>query len=294
MHDQRTSSWFAVLRPNTHSIILTRILLGTVLLAVPAQAQSLFGARLFTDATLTTPGLVGSYVNRSLESVTATDDWRVTQVISGTRIDTNIAFTTGTWGRRADVGITGGSEANWDYFSVQWDGYLQVTQAGQRFATASDDGSRMWIDLDQNGAFEPEELLINCWGRAQGLSIRERTVGLPVGAYPIRIQYYELGGANEFYLVSSTWMPRPFVPSAGNPRQAIRVIVLNFEPRIPSEGNRRLWEVFGWNDPRRLVQQFEADLEWMTGGAIDVQIVEWRELDEFPLFTEGLRYTPEQ
>jgi hypothetical protein len=29
-------------------------------------------------------------------------------------------------GHPAEVGLTGGTDANWDYFSVQWDGYLQV------------------------------------------------------------------------------------------------------------------------------------------------------------------------
>ncbi len=138
-----------------------------------------------------------------------------------------------------------------------------------------------------------DELLNNGWGRGQGVTVRRTFQTIPAGTYRIRIQYYEISGGNEFHLVSSSWVPRQFVASAGNPRQIVRAIVLNFEPRIPSEGNRKLWEVFGWTDPRVLARQFEADLEFMTGGAIDVQIVDWRDLNEFPMFSDGFRYSPD-
>lgn len=252
------------------------------------------GADVFSDSSLAAPGLVGSYVDSSLDSVTAADDWRSSQTICGTRIDTDFARGTAGWGARAEVGVTGGTDADWDHFSVQWDGYLKVTESGQRFATASDDGSRMWIDVDRNGVFGPDELLNNGWGRIQGLTVGERSPPLLAGVVPIRIQYCERSGENRFHLVSSSWVPRQFAPSVGNPRQTVRALVLNFDPRIPSEGNRRLWEIFGWNDPRMLARQFEADLEFATGGAIDVQIVQWRDLDEFPLFSDGFRYSPDQ
>lgn len=248
----------------------------------------------FTTAALTTPGLVGSYVNQSLAAVTAPADWRVTQAISGTRTDATLAFTTGNWGSRAAVGVTGGSDADWVNFSVQWDGFLQVTQPGDRVATASDDGSRMWIDLDHDGIFEADELSDNGWGKVQGTRIADRSVALPAGVHPIRIQYYEIGGQNEFHLARTRWVPQQFVPVAGNPQQVVRAIVLNFEPRIPGMGNKRLWEALGWNDPRRLAAQFEADIEFMTGGAIDVQIVESRHFEEFPLFGDGFRFSPDE
>jgi len=262
--------------------------------AGPVSGGPLTGAAVFTDAGLTTPGLTGSYVDRSLESVTAGADWRTSQVICGTRVDTNFARTTGDWGERAEVGVTGGSDENWDDFSVQWDGFLLVTEAGQRVATASDDGSRMWLDLDHDGTFAPDELLDNGWGGSQAVAVADRSGPLPAGACRVRIQYCEISGDNEFHLCSSSWVPRQFAPDQGNPRQTVRVVVLNFEPRIPSEGNRRLWEVFGWNDPRMLASQCQKDIAFMTGGAVAVEIVEWRDLDEFPLFTDGFRYAPDQ
>jgi hypothetical protein len=248
---------------------------------------------LFTDGTFTTPGLAGTYFNRCLQGVTDASDWRTTQVMAGTRIDTSLDFTTGSWGRRASVGITGGSDADWEAFSVQWDGYVQVTQAGQRLATASDDGSRMWIDLNHDGAFGPDELLVNGWGRAQSLTGGSRSPALPLGNYPIRIQYYEAGGENALALVASPFIPRQFVPSPDNPRQVVKAIVLNFDPRVPSEGGKRLHSVFGWGDPHDMVVQFERDLEFATGGAIDIQVVEFRDLDDFPDQVDGYRPTPD-
>ena len=52
------------------------------------------GAKLFTDVTLATPGLVGSYIDRSLRDVAAEGDWRESQTVAGTRVDLNLSFTT--------------------------------------------------------------------------------------------------------------------------------------------------------------------------------------------------------
>ncbi len=84
----------------------------------------------------------------------------------------------------------------------------------QRLATESDDGSRMWIDLNQDGVFEDQELFDNGWGQGHAATSGERTPGLPEGTYPIRIQYYELGGDNTFSLDGSSYIPRQFVASS--------------------------------------------------------------------------------
>lgn len=92
----------------------------------------------------------------------------------------------------------------------------------------------------------------------------------------------------------SSFEPPTFEATATNPVQEVRVVVLNFEPTVPSHDNRKLWEVFGWNDPRELSEGFIADVESASGGAIDYQIVDWRDLNEFPIFTDGFRYTADQ
>jgi hypothetical protein len=92
----------------------------------------------------------------------------------------------------------------------------------------------------------------------------------------------------------STYVPPPITITPTNPVQTVRVIVLNFEPTVPSMGNQTLWEIFNWNDPRDLAAGFVSDVETASGGAIDYQIVEWRDLNEFPIFTDGFRYTADQ
>ena len=87
--------------------------------------------------------------------------------------------------------------------------------------------------------------------------------------------------------------PPNFVASATNLVIRPRVLVLNFSPRIASEGNKLLWEVFGWHDPRQLAAGFIRDLSYVSSGAVVPEIVEWRDLDEFPAFEDGFRYAPE-
>src|SRR5207253_7738270 len=72
---------------------------------------------LFTTAALTTPGLVGRYVDQSLQSDTAQDDWTQTQPSAGTRVDPVVTFNTESFGVRSEVGITGGTDIDWDNFS---------------------------------------------------------------------------------------------------------------------------------------------------------------------------------
>lgn len=74
----------------------------------------------------------------------------------------------------------------------------------------------------------------------------------------------------------------------------VKVLVLNFDPIIPQEGNRRLHEVGKWNDPRKLSEGYIADVEAASGGLIDYRIVEWKDIDTFHTKIDGFRYTPEE
>jgi hypothetical protein len=146
------------------------------------------------DRAASTPGLVGSYVDQSLRTYAPQDDWRTSQTISGTRVE-QVAFEQDSaWGVRASVGVTGGpSDADWDLFSVQWDGYVRILAPGTRLFTLSDDCSRMWIDLDANGSFDTTapELLDNHWGSLQAFTRGDVSPPLDPGFYRIRIQYAE-------------------------------------------------------------------------------------------------------
>lgn len=162
----------------------------------------------FADASASETGLIGSYFNQNLGPVDELD-WRATQPISGTRIDSSVFFPTNSFGDRSEVGITGGTDANWDSFSVQWDGYIQVFEAGTTLATRSDDSSRMWIDIDNDGQFEAgaNELVDNNWGSPQIANTGSISVPLSPGTYGIRIQYQEDFLDNTFSLIANPVEP---------------------------------------------------------------------------------------
>ena len=159
---------------------------------VPATA-------LFQDAAHTQPGLKGSYFNQNLAAAIAETDWRATRVVSGTRMDPVINFDTYGWGDRLQTGVTGGT-SHWDNFSAQWDGFIEIPVDGVQLVTSSDDSSRLWIDLNHNGEFEPNELANNHFGQGQALTVGEPTQKIPAGSYAIRVQYEERGGGNDMIL----------------------------------------------------------------------------------------------
>src|ERR1700730_3719172 len=85
----------------------------------------------------------------------------------------------------------------------------------------------------------------------------------------------------------------PHRPAQGNPPLNVRVLVLNYDPTVPTEGNRKLSEVFKWNDPAKMATQYKEAMEYATGGYLQFEIVEWRNLNEIYAATDGLRYTIE-
>lgn len=173
---------------------------ATVLDLGPQVISSVY---LSPDASFTTRGLVGSYINQNLRGVSAQTDWRSTQAIAGTRLDPSVHFPQNDWGNRSTLNLTGGTDANWDNFSVQWDGFLRVVTAGTTLATATDDGSRLWIDLNGDGAFATSgsELINNNWSRGQANTIGPSSVALAPGDYRVRLQYESTTGDNNAYLL---------------------------------------------------------------------------------------------
>lgn len=74
----------------------------------------------------------------------------------------------------------------------------------------------------------------------------------------------------------------------------VKVLVLNFDPLIPSEGNKRLHEVCGWNDPHKLAEGYISDVKECSGGIVNYKVVEWKDVDTFHTKIDGFTYTPEQ
>lgn len=73
----------------------------------------------------------------------------------------------------------------------------------------------------------------------------------------------------------------------------IKVMVINYDPIIKSEGNRRLHEVCKWNDPHVLAKGYANDLKECSGRYANFQIVEWVDADFFPAKLDGFQYTVE-
>jgi autotransporter-associated beta strand protein len=142
-------------------------------------------------------GLVGTYLNHSLRAVVE-DDWRKRPEVGGTREDKLIHFPSSAYGtaaERAKFRIAGADD-NWDDFSVQWDGWLRVERDGTTLYTCSDDGSRVWIDLDHDGKVAPSEWGSNGWGGGQGATLRKVHGPLKAGVYRFRVQHEDGGGPN--------------------------------------------------------------------------------------------------
>lgn len=73
----------------------------------------------------------------------------------------------------------------------------------------------------------------------------------------------------------------PFRAAPGHPRLTLRVLVLDYDPIVRAEGNKRLSQVFGWGATHAMATQFLEAMEFATGGYLRHEIVEWRTIDGF-------------
>lgn len=80
----------------------------------------------------------------------------------------------------------------------------------------------------------------------------------------------------------------------GNQPLRVDVLVLNYDPLVASYENRRVHDVLGWNDPNRLAERFARNVQTSSGGFVQYEIVEWRDLNEIPQKADGFRYDVEQ
>lgn len=171
-------------------------------------------------------GIETMVVARCLRAVRE-DDWRTSQKAAGRRRQERIdhaATAFGTPAERKAWGIAG-SDRDWDSFSVQWDGRLAVPVDGIELATASDDGSRLWIDRDGDGRCSAGEWGDNGWGGGQGATQRVVAANLPAGIRQFRLQYEDGGGGNacslRWKLPGKSWETVP--ASAFAPRPTLHL-----------------------------------------------------------------------
>ncbi len=68
------------------------------------------------------------------------------------------------------------------------------------------------------------------------------------------------------------------------------VLVVSYNPRIRARGGVPLTKAQGWNDPRPLTDQYVADMAECSQGYVRYHVVQFMDLDEWPLKADGFRY----
>ena len=125
-------------------------------------------------------------------------------------------------------------EFNWGYgspsagipadgFSVRWTRTVRLESGMYRFTTTTDDGVRLWVN---------NHLLINQW-RDQGATSHSGTIHVS-GDVPIKMEYYENGGAASARLIWTRLGDEPPPPSGV-------VVVDNTDPGFRTGGSPSAW-----------------------------------------------------
>jgi hypothetical protein len=110
-----------------------------------------------------------------------------------------------------------------DRFSVRWTRTIDLPAGNYRFTTTVDDGVRLWVN---------NHLLIESW-RDQAATAYTGDIYLSGGAVPIKMEYYENGGAAVAHLSWNVTGSPP--PSSG------AVIVDNGDPGFVTGGSYGGW-----------------------------------------------------
>lgn len=72
----------------------------------------------------------------------------------------------------------------------------------------------------------------------------------------------------------------------------VDVLVLNFDPIVPGYNGQRVHSVLGWQNPTTLAAQYEQAVLETSGGEVNYNVVQWRDLDQIPTKVDGFAYTP--
>ncbi len=121
-----------------------------------------------------------------------TTDPALSLVGSGTTTDFNNA---------QNLAATSPSTSNFETYAVRLTGALNITQAGWYiFSTTSDDGSQLFIDLNNDGDYiDAGELVVNNDG-LHGTQTEQGAVYLAAGSYNIASTFYEQGFGEQYTL----------------------------------------------------------------------------------------------
>jgi len=70
-----------------------------------------------------------------------------------------------------------------------------------------------------------------------------------------------------------------------------KVLVINFDPILESQSNKRLHVWGGWNDPHVLAQNYIDDLNQTSYNFALYKIIDWIDSDSYPAKEDGYQYT---
>lgn len=71
----------------------------------------------------------------------------------------------------------------------------------------------------------------------------------------------------------------------------VRVVVLNFDPLMPQYDFQPLHLAMGWQNPRDLAEEYRLAVGEVSHWGVRYQIVEWLDLNAFPVKTDGFQET---
>ena len=89
--------------------------------------------------------------------------------------------------------------------------------------------------------------------------------------------------------------PQPTTPpdNTTEPAQIVtsKVLVIVYDPVVDSATGKKLSQHLGWSRADDLITRYIADITDMSKGLARYQIVKREDVDEFPVLSDGFRYT---
>lgn len=90
--------------------------------------------------------------------------------------------------------------------------------------------------------------------------------------------------------------PQPAQPTSLEPAVIVspRVLVIVYDPIVDAATGTKLTKHMNWKRPEDLITTFIADMLEVSGGLARYQIIQRIEINEFPVKTDGFRYSPQE
>ncbi|MFA7228403.1 MAG: hypothetical protein WC061_05150 [Melioribacteraceae bacterium] len=83
------------------------------------------------------------------------------------------------------------------------------------------------------------------------------------------------------------------IPLYDNSKIHKNVAVIIYNPVIESKGNKTITQLYNWNNPDDLIDQYIKDVRESSWDIVEYKVAEKIVVDEFPLHLDGFRYTDE-